>query len=124
MPKVHIGTIFLPILLTPRIDGLAVKVSDIKNTYSGKYISDVLTPLDFHLEYEVRGGTPQVIDWDPTSSTDSLTYFPVPDAVYASEITYSVIFFWTVKSGSNVIEKIPTQNKLVLEVLDLHNNPG
>ena len=123
--KVQVGTTFLPIKLTPRIKGLAVKVSDIKTTYSQKYVSDALTPLNFFLEYEARGVAPTAIAYDPASSTDNVINFLVPDALYANEITYTIIFYWTVSDLTpTVIEKIFTENSLTLEVVDQHNNPG
>lgn len=123
--QVQTGTKFLPILLTPRIKGKAVKVSDIKSTYSGKFISDALTPLKFFLEREERGQAPVSIEWDSVTSTDDKIYFSVPDSVYATEKTYTIIFYWTVSDLiPTVLEKIFTENSITLEVLDLHKNPG
>ena len=124
MVKVQVGTTFLPVRLTPRISGLAVLVSQIKNVYSALYVSDALTPISFVMEYTPDGGgTPQTITWNPALSTDSQVYFPVPDAFYSAVETWIVVFYWTITNGPST-EKIYTENYLTIQVLDLHNAPG
>jgi len=121
--RAQLGSVFLPILMTPRINQVPVTVTQIKTIYSSKFVDNSTTPLDFYLEYADRTGAKTEIKWDSVKSSDSLIYFPVPDAVYATLAKYSVLFYWTVSDNSVpavVIEKIFVEQPQVLEIEDQH----
>lgn len=125
--QVEINSITVPVLVTPRINQVPVTVTQIKTVYSSVFESDETTPLSFWLEYRAAVGTDDVvtIEWDPSKSSDSQLFFPIPDALYQNENKYSVLFFWLVQDDAMPtpadLEKIYTEQALVLEVVDLHN---
>lgn len=125
--QVEINSISVPVLVTPRINGIAVTVTQIKTIYSAYFVDPTSTPLSFWLEYRDAVGTDLVttIEYDPAKSSDSQLFFPIPDALYQNENKYSVLFFWLVQDNAtptpNNLEKIYTEQALVLEVVDLHN---
>lgn len=117
--EAQVGSVSLPILITPRIDDQAVTVTQIKTVYSGKWTSDPSTPMSFLLELKDEFGN--ITSVTDSGSTDSQLNFPVPDSVYANVITYTVMVYWVVKNtGGTIIEKVPTIQPLTLEVADLH----
>lgn len=119
--KAQLGSVNLPNLLTPRIGGNPVTVTQIKTIYSSAWVSDPTTPLDFWLEYADRLGTKVQLKWDSTKSSDSLIYIPIPDALYQTIAKYSVVWYWTVSNlVPTVIEKIFVEQPNVLEVIDQH----
>jgi len=119
MVEVQIGTTFLPILMTPRIGGLPVTQTQIKNDFSNAYVDDVTTPLTFTLEYKERNDAlPQTVSFDASRSTDSVIYFPIPDSFYAQNATYTVLPFWNV--GGPTPEKIYAAEGIQIIVKDLH----
>lgn len=125
--QVEINSISVPVLVTPRINGVVVTVTQIKTIYSAYFVDNTTTPLSFWLEYrDAVGSDPVVtIEWDPVKSSDSQLFFPIPDVLYQTENKYSVLFFWLVQNNADPpanLEKIYTEQPLVLEVLDLHNN--
>lgn len=122
--RAQLGSIFLPVLMTPRINQIPVTVTQIKTIYSSKFVDNTTTPLDFWLEYADRLGNKTEVKWDSTKSSDSLIYFPIDDSVYASLAKYSVLFYWTVSNNAMsavVIEKIFVEQPQVLEIEDQHN---
>lgn len=126
MPQIEIGSIAVPALVTPRINAIPVTVSQIKTLYSAKFVDNTTTPLSFWLEYRSTAGDSSVvtIEWDPTKSSDSQLYFPIPDALYSTLDKYSVLIFWLVQDDAippNNLEKIYVEQPIVLEVVNLHN---
>ena len=112
------GALITPIIIRPRIDGNIVTQTQIKNTFSNTFVDDVTTPIAFTMESKVRGQTIAELAWDPSKSTDSVIYFLPADAFYASEIKYTLLFYWTIAT-----EKVYTKIPITLEVKDYHNEP-
>jgi len=116
MPEVQIGTTSLPILVSPRINGLLVTQTQIKNDFSNEFISDSLTPIAFTLEWKTRDSTtPTPIAWNASKSTESKIFFPMPDSFWANINTYTIMVFWTIAT-----EKIFTDEPTQIAVKDLH----
>ena len=112
------GALFTPIIIKPRIDGNIVTQTQIKNNFSNTYIDDTLTPIAFTMESKVRGQTIATLPWDPAKSTDSEIFFIPADAFFASEIKYTLLFYWTIAA-----EKVYTKLPITLEVKDYHSEP-
>lgn len=124
--QVEINSISVPVLVTPRINGIPVTVTQIKTIYSAKFVDNTTTPLSFYLEYRDAVGSDSIVTilWDPTKSSDSQLFFPIPDSLYQNENKYSILFFWLVTDNAMPpanLEKIYVEQALVLEVLNLHN---
>lgn len=122
MPEVQIGTTTLPILVIPRINGVPVTQTEIKNNLSNVFVDDDTTPLSFTLEYVTREGTLQTQVWDESQSTESIIFFPIPDSFYAVDIVWTLLPFWTI-IGLTQIENIYAGESITLEVKDLHLGP-
>lgn len=122
--EVELGTVSLPFFVIPRIDGVAVGVSDIKSTYSNKFENDTDTPMSFFAELSLRDGTKTTVEWDESKSTDSVLYFPIADTIYATRAVYTVMFYWIVYNDDTPtpaeIEKIFTMEPMTLDVKELH----
>ena len=126
MVTAQIGTIALPIIVTPRINDAPVTVTQIKEIYSSEWVSDETTPMSFYLEYEDSTGTLQTILYNAGLSNDSQLVFDIPDAIYAALDTYSLLFFWLVVPNpqtdpATTLEKIYTTQTIPLVIADLHN---
>lgn len=124
--QVELNSINVPVLVTPRINGIVVTVTQIKTTYSSVFVDNTTTPMTFWMEYRDAVGSDAVvtIEYDPSKSSDSQLYFPIPDELYQNENKYSVLFFWLVQNNAMPpvnLEKIYVEQPLVLEVLNLHN---
>ncbi len=117
MPEVQVGTKQLPIRIIPRINGVPVTQTDIKNNHTNR-TSPVLS---FTLEYKTREGTTQIQLFDAGKSTDSMIFFDMPDSFYANEIIYTLLPFWTVSGGGGPDEVIYADESIMLEVKDLHD---
>ena len=122
MPEAQTGTTTLPILVIPRIAGVPVTQTEIKNNFSNVFVSDGTTPLSFTLEYITREGVLQTQAWDEPQSTDSVIFFPIPDSFYESDIVWTLLPFWTIV-GLTQTEKIYADESVTLEVKDLHLGP-
>ena len=116
MVEIQLGSTQLPILVTPRINGLDVTVSQIKTQFSNFFVDDTTTPIAFTLETRTRTGTVALLPWDPVKSTDSILFFLPLDTFYAVIETYTIIPYWTVAS-----EKIYAQESIELVVKQLHD---
>lgn len=120
MTEVQVGSKFLPIKITPHINGVPVTQTNIKNNYSNLYVDDPTTPLTWVLEYKKRGdASATVVNFDAGLSTDAVIYFPIPDAFYANIQKYTILFAWVVTGVSNT-EKIYSEEELTIDVRDLH----
>lgn len=124
--QVELNSINVPVLVTPRINGIAVTVTQIKTTYSSVFVDNTSTPMSFWLEYRDASSSDAVvtIEWDPVKSSDSQLFFPIPDALYQTENKYSVLIFWLVQDNGlppTNLERVYVEQPLVLEVLNLHN---
>jgi len=116
MVEVQIGSLQLPILITPRINGVPVTQTQIKNDFSNKFVSDIATPIAWTLETRTRTGTVQLLVWNEGNSTDSVIFFQPLDSFYAVEETYTIIPFWTIDT-----EKIYGQESIQFKVKQLHD---
>jgi hypothetical protein len=119
LPEVQTGSTTLPILVIPRINGVPVTQTQIKNNFSNVFVSDGTTPLTFTMEYQTRLGTLNTQAYDATLSTDSIIFFPMPDSFYATAIKWTIIPFWNIV-GLTQTEKIYANESIMLEVKDLH----
>lgn len=123
MVDAQIGTISLPISVAPRINDIAVTVTQIKEIYSTQWINDEETPMSFYLEYEDSTGVKNAIEYDSGLSTDNVIFFNIPSEIYADLDTYSLLFYWQVVNTADppvVLEQIYTKQAIPLTVRDLH----
>lgn len=120
MPEVQKGTTTLPILVTPRIAGVPVTQTEIKNNHSNVFVDNGSTPLSFTLEYKSRDGTVNTQEWDESKSTENVIFFPMPDSFYADDVVWTILPFWTIV-GLTQTEKIYADESIQLEVKDLHD---
>ena len=116
MVEIQQGTTKLPILVTPRINGVDVTITQIKNQFSNFFVDDASTPIAFTLETRTRTGAVATLAWDSTKSTDSIIFFLPLDSFYAILETYTIIPYWTIAS-----EKIYAQESIQLVVKQLHD---
>jgi len=116
MVEVQIGSLNLPIIITPRIKGIDETQLRIKTVFSNTFISDIMTPIDWNLETRTRSGTVQILNWTSGSSTESTIFFLPADVFYSIEETYTIIPYWTIAA-----EKIYAQESIQLKVKQLHD---
>ena len=116
MVEIQVGSTSQPIIINPRINGILTSVTEIKNTHSNFYVSDVATPINFVMESRTRLGTKATLNYDPTSSSDDDIYFFPADAFYATVEKYTVLFYWTIGT-----EKVYTENPITIDVKELHD---
>ena len=120
MTEVQVGSTFRPIRLIPKVGGVPVTQTDIKNNYSNLYVDDPSTPLTWVLEWKRRGDTnATTINFNSGLSTDSEIYFDIPDSFYAAIQKYTVLFAWVV-TGASDTEKIYCEEAIQIDVRDLH----
>lgn len=118
MVVVQKGSLIVPIIIKPRIDGNLVTQTQIKNDFSNEFISDGATPIAFTMESKVRGQTIATLAWDPAKSTETNIFFLPPDSFYANQVKYTLLFFWTIAT-----EKAYTEIPITLEIKDFHDEP-
>ncbi len=116
MVEIQVGSTQQPIIIIPRIDGVEETVTRIKNTFSNFYVSDILTPIDFKLEYKTRLGDKTLINYNVSNSSDTQIWFLPDDAFYATVVKYSVLAYWTIG-----VEKVYLESPILIDVKDLHN---
>jgi len=119
LPEAQRGSTTLPILVIPRIKGVPVTQTEIKNNFSNVFVDDGSTPLTWVLEYQKRGGTLNTQNFDAELSTDAVIFFPVPDSFYASDVIWTLLPFWQI-AGISQTEKIFADESIMFEVKDLH----
>jgi len=119
LPEAQTGSTTLPILVIPRIGGVPVTQTQIKNNFSNVFVDDGSTPLTWVLEYITRDGTLNTQNFDATQSTDSVIFFPLPDSFYAVDIIWTLLPFWNIV-GLTQTEKIYADESIMFEVKDLH----
>ena len=122
MPEAQTGSTTLPILVIPRIGGVPVTQTQIKNNFSNVFVDDNQTPLTWVLEYITRDGTLNTQDFDDALSTDSVIFFPLTDSFYAVDIIWTLLPFWQIV-GLTQTEKIYADESIMFEVKDLHLGP-
>lgn len=110
------GSLDIPIIVVPRINGLIVTQTQIKNDFSNLFVSDLLTPLNFTLEFKAVDGTLLTQAWNPAKSGPSSIFFPVPDSLYANKEEFTLAPFWTISTEKNYVLK-----PYHLTVDDVHN---
>jgi hypothetical protein len=116
MVDVQKGSTALPIIVVPRIGGIPVTQTEIKNNFSNKYVNEGTTPIAWTLEYQKRGeSTPSTQAWDESKSTDEKIFFDMPDTFWEDWATYTILVYWTI-STEKVYTELPTQ----ITVKDLH----
>ncbi len=119
MPEAQTGSTTLPILVIPRIGGVPVTQTEIKNNFSNVFVNDGTTPLTWVLEYQERDGTLNTQNFDDSLSTDAIIFFPVPNSFYANDVIWTLLPFWNI-AGLTQTEKIYTDESIMFEVKDLH----
>jgi hypothetical protein len=125
MVEVQVGSIAVPIIITPRILDVPVTVTQIKEVYSSEWVSDEDTPMTFYLEYEdsTNPGVPQSILYNSSLSSNTQLVFDIPNEIYADLDTYSLLFYWLVTDTEDPptqLEKVYTKQAIPLVVRDLH----
>ena len=116
MVEIQVGSTKQPIIIIPRIDGVVVTVTQIKNTFSNFFVDDLTTPIDFKLEFKTRIGAKTLINYDVTRSSDTEIWFLPDNSFYAAVVKYSVLVYWTIG-----VEKVYLESPLLIDVKDLHN---
>lgn len=116
--EIQVGSLQQPVILKPRINGIPVTVSDIKNSFSNFYVSDGATPIDWKLEYKTRTGAKTLIAFDASRSTNEEIWFLPADAFYATEVKYTIMFYWTIST-----EKVYSENAITFDIKEIHNEP-
>lgn len=116
MPEIQVGTTDKPILVIPRIGGVPVTQTQIKNDFSNAYVDDISTPLSFVLEYKNRTDTTVTsIAWNEAASTESQIFFDMPDAFWANLEEWTVMVAWTIAGEKNY-----TVESVVFAIKDMH----
>ena len=114
MTDVQRGTKLLPISIEPRIDGVLVTQSEIKNKFSNAFVDDNTTPLTWTLEYFERGqSTPLTQFFDDAQSTESTIVFPMPDSFYADYKVWMILIRWNIS-----VEQIYSDEAISIEIKD------
>jgi hypothetical protein len=94
---VQTGTTRYPIIVKPRINGVLVTQTDIKNTYSNAFVNDSSTPLTWTLEYrEANQVGVFAVAFDPIVSQDDFIFFLPPDSIYAEDKEWTIAVFYQV----------------------------
>jgi|SRR5579872_652785 len=112
MPRVQFNSVNFPLLLTPRIDGVPVTQTQIKNDFSSSFVSDLLTPLDFYAEFTDRLGNVTTFPWSADQSSDTEIFFPINDSFYQTVKKYSLLVYWTVSDASSGIPPYPILERI------------
>ena len=112
----QVGSKQQPIILKPKIDGKAVTVTEIKNTFSNFFVSDVATPVNFVLETRTRLGVKATLNFNAAKSTDTEIWFFPLDPFYATVEKKTALFYWTIG-----VEQVYTEIPIVIDVKELHN---
>ena len=116
MPEVQLGTTSKPIIVIPRIGGLAITQAQIKNDFSNEFVSDALTPLSFVLEYKKREDTVfATVNWSSSKSTETNIFFPMPDSFWENIQEWTVLVAWKIATEKNY-----TVVNAVFTIKDLH----
>ena len=84
MVEIQVGSKQQPIIMIPRINGIAETVTRIKAVFSNFFVSDGVTPIDWKLEHRTRTGTKTLISFDSGKSNDTQIFFFPDDAFYAT----------------------------------------
>jgi len=119
MPEAQTGSTTLPILMIPRIGGVPVTLTEIKNDFSNVFLTDFDTPFTFTLEYQERGGPVNTQAFSAPDTTDTIVFFPVPDSFYENDVVWTLLPFWQIV-GLTKTEKIYADEAIMFEVKDLH----
>jgi len=116
MVEIQVGSKQQPIIILPRIDNKPVTVTQIKNTFSNFFVSDVATPINFVMESRTRTGTKTTLNYDAGRSSDTQIWFLPLDTFWDTVRKYTVLFFWTID-----VEKVYTENPITIDVKELHD---
>lgn len=122
MVDVQRGTLKLPILIQPRINGVVVTQLQIKSTFSNAFIDDSTTPLTWTLEYSSRAvPTPVEVLYNAGKSTDNTIFFDIPDVFYADYNLWTIMIFWKVTDNpvTSTLEQIYSNEAIQIDVKDL-----
>ena len=116
--EIQVGSKQQPIIIIPRINGIAETVARIKGVFSNFFVNDATTPISWTLEFKTRTGAIQTVVFDAANSTDTQIFFFPPDSMFAAVEEFTIAVFWTIG-----VEKVYTEQQIVFEVKDLHNEP-
>lgn len=116
MTDIQKGTTSLPVIIKPRIEGIAVTQTAIKQNYSNRYVDDPSTPLTWTLEYRKAGSTlTSTLAFDSSKSTDTEIFFNMPDSFYAEIADWTLLVYWQIDT-----EKIYNDEAMTISIKEFH----
>jgi len=116
MVEIQVGSKQQPIIMLPRIDGVAVTVQNIKDNFSNFFVDNGTTPINFVMETKTRTGAKVLLNYDVAKSSETEIWFLPLDTFWDTVQKYTALFYWTI-----AVEKVYTENPITIDVKEIHD---